>query len=104
MDNNHQLLEGEALRNRHFRQVLLSAPDLLHMNCGHVNVYSCDSLQDIVIIAKNNMLNNLLGMNISEQYERLLRTDFHIHNTTLEQIRNTPNLPVYLCKEPHQDG
>ena len=94
---NNQLLESDRTRNLHYRRVLLSTKNLCHMNCGFVNVFSNSTLDEIATIAKNNMLNNLLEMNMIEQYEKLYNKQFHIHDVSLDEIRNTPNNEIYLC-------
>lgn len=90
--------ENNEIRNRDYRRFLLSAQDLCHLDCGFINIKSCNSLTDIVNIARNNALEKLLDINMNEMYERVMNMKIHIHDFTLDEIKNSNRDQVYyIC-------
>ena len=90
--------ENNEIRSRHYRHFLLSSDNLCHLDCGHINVKSSQSMDEIVSIAKNNALTKLLELNLNPLYEETLNKKFHIHNHTLESIRNSNRDEIfYIC-------
>ena len=85
------------MNNENLRKFICSSKYFSGFNIM-INLTEVETINDIIYIFKNNLMNILQNYNFERLIERVNNCNFHIHSYTIEQILiSSPNDIFYIC-------
>nr|QBK85509.1 MAG: hypothetical protein LCMAC101_00960 [Marseillevirus LCMAC101] len=62
-----------------------------------VDLDTVETIKDIEQICTAQMIHSLLNSNLTEMLSKVENREFHIHNVTMEEIKNNETRMFYIC-------